>query len=206
MGDTIMRIVGVILAAGASSRIGKNKLLLPFKHHTVIEEVIYQLSKSDVDNILLITGFESRRIEKLIDDNAADRIRIVFNDKYRLGRAESIKCAVKSAGRDTDALSFMVADKPTVSSGLINRAIDMYKQKSPGILYIKTPTGRGHPIIFSKEFFPELMVLNGDTVGEELIAGYKEKVIELEDDEIQVDIDTQDDYKSILKRVDKRKS
>jgi len=65
---------------------------------------------------------------------------------------------------------------------------------------------RDSPIIFSKEFFPELMVLNGDTVGEELIAGYKEKVIELEDDEIQVDIDTQDDYKSILKRVDKRKS
>ena len=82
----------------------------------------------------------------------------------------------------------------------------MYKRKTPGILYIKTPTGRGHPIIFSKEFFPELMTLNGDTVGEELIAEYKENVIELEDDEIQVDIDTQDDYKSILKRVDKRKS
>lgn len=192
-----MKIVGAILAAGTSSRMGRNKLLLPYKGHTVIEEVLVQISQSALDEIIVVTGFERDRIERLVKAKYKDRIKIISNENFRLGRAESIKCAVRNVSDQTDAILFMVADKPTVRANLINRAIAEFRKKSPEILYVKTPAGRGHPIIFSKELFDELQALEGDEVGEQLIARHKDNVIELTGEESQIDIDTLEDYRML---------
>lgn len=193
----IMKITGVILAAGMSSRMGQNKLLLPYNNHTIIEEVALQLSGSKVDNILIVTGFEKNLIERAVKN--AEKLRPVHNENYKLGRAESIKCAVRYVDQDADALLFMVGDKPTVSSGLINKAIYKFKKTKPKLLYTQTPSGRGHPIIFSNTLLPELLLLAGDEVGNGLIAKYKDETVILEDSEIQVDIDTLNDYNLLLK-------
>jgi len=194
-----MKITGVILAAGTSSRMGPtNKLLLKYNNHTVIEEVLEQLSNSKVDNILIVTGFENVRIEGLLADRLTDRMNFVYNSNYRLGRAESIKCAVRQIEGKTDAALFMVADKPTIGSTLINKAIDRYRQEQPSILYVETPSGRGHPIIFSKALFDDLLTLEGDCVGNELVTKYKNDLIKLKDKTSQIDIDYEADYVRLL--------
>lgn len=189
-----MKIVGAILAAGMSSRMGQNKLLLPYRGHTVIEEVLAQILESALEEIMVVTGFERDRIERLVKAKYRDRVKIVYNESFRLGRAESIKCAVRNVSDHPDAILFMVADKPTVRADLINRAVAEFEAKSPEMLYVKTLAGRGHPIIFSRSLFSELLALAGDEVGEELIAGHEDNVIELTDEESQIDIDTIEDY------------
>ncbi|MEE9554245.1 MAG: nucleotidyltransferase family protein [candidate division Zixibacteria bacterium] len=191
-----MKISGVVLAAGKSSRMGPNKLLLRYRDHSVIEEVLTQISNSDLGEVMVITGFENDKVKGVIK-KFSDSFRIVYNGKYEMGRAESIKRAVENVAGDSDALLFMVGDKPTVKTELINKAIDEFKRKSQSILYVMTPEGRGHPIIFSKKFFGKLLGLSGDLVGNELIEKYKNDVIELADDHIQVDIDTPDDYEGL---------
>ena len=156
------------------------------------------MSGSKVDNILIVTGFEKNLVERAVKHT--ERIKSIHNDNYKLGRAESIKCAVRYTDKDADALLFMVGDKPTVSSDLINKAIDKFKKTKPNILYTQSPSGRGHPIIFSKVIFPELLLLAGDEVGNGLIAKYKDETVILEDSEIQVDIDTLNDYNLLIKK------
>lgn len=190
-----MKIVGAILAAGTSSRMGRNKLLLPYREHTVIEEVLCQILESDLDAVIVVTGFEREYVEQLIQKNHDDRVKIIYNENFELGRAESIKSAVRNISDRTDAILFMVGDKPTVRAELINRAIAEFKGKSPEILYVKTPAGRGHPIIFSRRLFDELLKLNGDMVGDEIIGRYKDGVVELPDGAVQADIDTIEDYR-----------
>lgn len=190
-----MKIVGAILAAGRSSRMGRNKLLLPYKDHTVIEEVLGQILESDLEEVIVVTGFEREYVEQLIKKIRNDRVRIIFNENFELGRAESIKCAVRNISDQTDAILFMVGDKPTVRAELINRAISEFKRESPDILFVKIPAGRGHPIIFSRRLFAALLKLEGDTVGDGMIAAYKDGVVELPDGEAQADIDTLDDYR-----------
>ena len=91
-----MKITGIILAAGTSSRMGSvNKLLLKYRGHTVVEEVLEHLLNSDVDNILIVTGFDHARIEALLERYLTSRVSFVYNSHYRLGRAESIKSAVR---------------------------------------------------------------------------------------------------------------
>ncbi len=178
---------------------GRNKLLLPYREHTVIEGVLGQILESDLDEVIVVTGFERGHVERLIQKNHDDRVKIIYNESFRRGRAESIKCAVRNISDRTDALLFMVGDKPTVRAELINRAISEFKKKSPNILYVKTPAGRGHPIIFSKRLLDELLKLNGDMVGDEMIAKYKSGVVELPDGAVQADIDTIEDYRILTK-------
>ncbi len=195
-----MKITGVILAAGTSSRMGSaNKLLLKYNNHTVIEEVLEQLSNSEVDDILIVTGFENVRIEGLLAGCLTDRMKFIYNSNYRLGRAESIKCAVRQISGKADAVLFAVADKPGIRSTLINKALDRYRKDRPAILYIETPSGRGHPIIYSKALFNDLLLLEGDCVGNELVAKYKNDLIKLKDETPQIDVDNEADYRILLK-------
>ena len=176
-----------------------NKLLLPYRKHTVIEETLAQLSGSPVNHIIVVTGYQHEQVEKTIAGHISPRIKIIRNREFVSGRAESIRCAVEHIPEASDAVLFMVADKPTVPTALINRAIERYRKDRPPILYVMTPTGRGHPIIFSRKLFPELLLLRGDCVGEDLVAEYKSEVIEVYDGKLQIDVDTEDDYRILLK-------
>jgi molybdenum cofactor cytidylyltransferase len=196
-----MIVIGIILAAGTSSRMGAtNKLLLKYKSHTIIEEVLEQMLNSEVDRILVVTGFESDRIEEALIEYTADRVSFVLNRNYRLGRAESVRCAIRQIDGRVDAALFMVADKPGVTSDLINRAIDRFMLDRPAVLYVETPAGRGHPIIFSQEVFSGLLKLQGDHAGDRLIAKYRDDTVKLEDDAEQIDVDSEADYNRLLKQ------
>jgi molybdenum cofactor cytidylyltransferase len=196
-----MIITGVILAAGTSSRMGAtNKLLLKYKSHTIIEEVLQQLSNSKVDEILVVTGFESERIEEALSDFMTDRVSFVFNRDYRRGRAESVRCAIRQIDGKADATLFMVADKPEVTSDLIDKAVDRFRKERPAILYVETPAGRGHPIIFSKKVYGDLLQLQGDLAGDRLLVKYRDDIARLEDDAEQIDVDSEADYQRLLKQ------
>ena len=92
----------------------------------------------------------------------------------------------------------MVADKPGVTTALIDRALERYRKDRPAILYVQTPAGRGHPIIFSRTVFEDLLLLQGDRVGNELIEKYKSDLVAMDDPDEQPDIDTEDDYRRLL--------
>lgn len=192
------------MAAGMSSRMETaNKLLLKYKKHTIIEEVFHNISISEIDDILIITGFEHNRFYELFNKRLSHKIRIIQNMNYKNGRAESIKCAIREIYNKADAALFMVADKPGVSHTLIDRAIIRFKKDNPPILYIKAPTGRGHPIIFSKTLFDELLKFEGDKVGNDLVMKYASSLIELEDENPQIDINNKSDYDSLIQNLDK---
>lgn len=197
-----MKITGVILAAGTSSRMGsENKLTLVYNGHTMIEEVLMQMSDSNIDDILIVTGYEHTRIEGLLAGYRTDGIDFAYNRDFHLGRASSIKCAVERIGNYSDAALFMVADKPQITTSLINRAIDLFMEERPSLLYVETPEGRGHPIIFSKKLFHELMLLEGDRVGDDVVSRCKNETVRLQDASSQLDIDTMDDYRALMKHV-----
>jgi len=197
--DKNIHIAGVILAAGSSKRMGvANKLLMKYKNHSVIEEVIKQMAGSMLDEIIIVTGYQRDIIDKQIIKYKSDKVTPIYNPDYQKGRAESIKNAVRHFDKRADALLFMVADKPTVDTALINRAIVHYKKHRPTLLYVETADGRGHPIIFSSRLFGELLLLEGDRVGDNLIAKYKNDIFVLVDDAVQIDINNEEDYRHLL--------
>lgn len=197
-----MQITGILLAAGMSRRMGYNKLLLPYHGRTVVEESLQQLQRSTVDQVIVVTGFEAERISARIARLLDRRTSVVHNSDYALGRAESIKCALRALDTHTDAALFMVADKPAVSAALIDRALAQFRTTRPGILYIKTPAGRGHPIIFARRMFSRLARLSGDVIGDDLLAENAGEIMEVPDERIQLDLDTEEDYRRLKEEHD----
>jgi molybdenum cofactor cytidylyltransferase len=198
-----MKISGVLLAAGKSERMGKNKMLLPFGKHAVIEESLKNLIDSGPDEIIVVTGFQHEKITALIEPKYWESIRVIHNENYELGRAESIKCALKNIHKDADAVLFVVADKPTVNSLVIKKAMFEFKESNPSILYVQTPSGRGHPVIFSREIFSDLTQLKGEPVGEVIFEKYRDDTVIIYDENPQVDIDTVEDYNNLLREISK---
>ena len=138
------------------------------------------------------------KLQKLLKPKLNDNNRICYNDKYQEGRAESIKCALNNLSENSSAALFMVGDKPGVNSTLINKVLDTFNNNKPDLLYVQTQSGRGHPIIFSNKMYPELIMLKGDIVGDEIIEKFKDNIISLFDSRPQIDIDNHDDYLIML--------
>ena len=103
-------ITAIVLAAGFSSRMGKCKLDLPFKSHTIIEEVLWQLSKTSVEEVFVVTGHYKNRIDNLLS-NRAD-ISIVHNPNYALGMTSSIQCGIKEAAKNSSGYLICLGDLP----------------------------------------------------------------------------------------------
>jgi len=197
-----MKISAVILAAGRSSRMpSDNKLLFDYGGRTVVEQVLANTVASEVSEVIVVTGFDGDRVRDRLTPLVSDRVRIIHNVGYRLGRAESIRCALRALDEQVEAALFMVGDKPGVGTALMNSSLDLFRRECPLILHVRTPSGRGHPIIFARSLFGEFLKLDGDRVGEELIARYRERVYELDDDQDQIDIDTEADYRAALAQL-----
>jgi molybdenum cofactor cytidylyltransferase len=197
---TEMKIVAAILAAGQSRRMGQNKLLMPFGERTVIETVVTNIETSEVYRVIVIVGHEASMVGQRLTPGLSDKTAIIVNSNYLKGKAESIKVAVSECGSDADAILFVPGDKPTVSRELINRTIELYSRTRPMICYVQTPEGRGHPIIFSSELYPDLLSLQGDLVGQGLVDRYTDATEVLIDSEVQIDCDTRADYEKVIKR------
>ncbi len=194
-----MNITGILLAAGKSTRMtGQNKLLLPFRGYTVVEEVLCRMINANLNKIYVILGHESEQLQKLLTSYQSERVQLLINSVYEAGRASSIKVGIEKCDETIDGALFMVADKPTIKSDLINQVIGSFAATTSAITAVKTPNGRGHPIIFNRSLFTELLELNGDVAGENLITKYDNEISWVEDDEVQLNINSPADYQKLL--------
>lgn len=192
-----IKIAGILLAAGMSSRMGQNKLLMPYGDSTIVKNSIARMAESDVDHLFLITGHDRSAITEAVIPRYENRISVLHNEKYRQGHLESVKCALRNLDRSFSAALFMVADKPNLTTELINRAISAFRSQRPCILYVETPHGRGHPIIFASPIFDDIIAYEGDRMADFMIDKYKDRVYELNDGRVQFDIDTPTDFEKL---------
>jgi molybdenum cofactor cytidylyltransferase len=191
-------ISAIVLAAGVAKRMGQLKQLLPLGHSTVLDQTIENLSGSEVDEIIIVLGYQSAEIKSVIRKTKA---RVIINPDYRKGMSSSIKAGLASVQPLAKAILLVLADQPFVSSHLINHLLREYAKQGKGILIPVYHSRRGHPIIISLNYKNELMALEGDIGAREIIARHPEDVLELkvESPEINLDIDTPEDYRLLKK-------
>ncbi len=85
-------ISAIVLAAGTSSRMGaKNKLLLPFKSSTFIENLVAQLLKSTVDEVIVVLGHEKDNIKQVLTQK---ELVFTVNINYNSGMTSSIQAGI----------------------------------------------------------------------------------------------------------------
>ena len=187
-------INAIILAAGASERMGKLKPLLRFNDKTFLDQIISVLKLSDADRITVVLGAEAETIKKSADLSGTN---IVINKDYQKGQLSSLILGIEQTPQETEAILVCLVDNPFITKEVVNKIISKFKETNNPIIVPAFNKKRGHPTLFSRSLFNELLNAPEEQGARYVIYSNEEKILELETSEsgILIGIDTPDDYK-----------
>ncbi|MCJ7685629.1 MAG: nucleotidyltransferase family protein [Desulfobacteraceae bacterium] len=197
MNRRVKRVAGVLLAAGASTRMGKTKQLLPLGEKTLIERVLVEALNSELDKVVLVLGYQAGDIKKVITPQP--KLSIIENRQFKQGISSSIIAGLSEIENTHDHVMILLGDMPFIHRDLINLLLRRYLQSGLPIGAIKGKDRPVHPMIFGRELYPELLILRGDVGARALFRKYRDQVclIEPEGPYDGRDIDTPEDYAGI---------
>lgn len=187
-------INAIVLAAGESKRMGTSKPLLRFNDKTFLDQIISALKVSDVDRITVVLGARAEMIKNSIDLSGTN---IVINKDYQKGQLSSLIAAIEDTPQETDAILVCLVDNPFITKEVINKIIAKFKETNNPIIVPVFNGQRGHPTLFSRSLFSELVNAPKEQGARYVLHSNAEKVLELETSEstILTGIDTPEDYR-----------
>ena len=187
----------IVLAAGASSRLGKPKQNLLFKQTTLLQYSIDTALESKAGSVLVILGAKADAIQ-IAQHNP--ELHCLINDQWAEGMASSIRCGITHLVNyhpSVTSVVLMACDQPYINTALLNKLVTLQQETSAAIVASRYGNTKGIPAIFSRQLFPELLQLTGDTGAKKIIAKYTGNLETVDFPLGLIDIDTPDDYKSI---------
>lgn len=184
------KIGAVVLAAGLSSRMGSNKLLVPIDGRPLLRHAVEAALSSAADPVVVVTGNDAPRTEAAL---AGLPVQMVNNPDFTSGLSTSLRCGINALPADCDGAVILLGDMPGVSPALIDTLIAAFDPGEARAVCVATRRGRrGNPVLWARRFFPEIAALEGDVGARHLIAAHGDLVCEVEaaDDGPLTDIDT----------------
>ncbi len=191
------RIGAVVLAAGASTRMGRPKQLLPLQGSPLIVRTVDVLLATPVWPVVVVLGSHAEEIRPLL---ARRPVIITENSAWPEGLASSVRSGIETLqqfSRDLDAALFAVCDQPAFSAEIVQRLISALPADLGSIAAARYAGRNGVPAIFTRHHFPTLAALTGDSGARELLNGNSERIETVDAPELAVDLDTPGDYAAI---------
>ena len=195
-------IATIILAAGASRRMGQPKQLLLYKEQTLLGYVTQCAISSECNPVIVILGANAEKIEPKI---AQLPIKIVQNNNWNEGIASSIRCGIsyiQNQYLNLDGVVFLTCDQPFISTELIEQLIDAHYSTNKPIIASQYGEILGIPALFSRSFFSALMQLQGDRGAKKIINQYPDLVYVINFPQGQIDLDTLENYQQLISMND----
>ena len=159
-------IAALLLAAGASSRMGRSKLQLDLKGRTVLERAVDGLLASPVELILVIAAPGAAGSPLGRGD---PRLRVLSNPRPEEGMASSIRAGMKALPGEARAVLLALADKPLVRPDTITAVVACFEKTAAAIVYPTYQGEQGHPVLVASTLFAELQKLQGDVGAKSLL-------------------------------------
>jgi len=197
-----VRVSGVVLAAGQSSRIGGTKQLLEFRGSTLLGQVIANARRSLLDEIIVVLGHDALEIRNKLD---LEGVKVILNENYRQGQGSSLKAGMAHVSSGSHAAMFLLGDQPLVDEGVIDTVIRAYEKSSSPIVVPVFAGKRGNPVIIGRELFGELAATAKGDAGARVLFNRHAGVIhrvEIDSRSIHMDVDTAEDYKNLLNNTE----
>ncbi|MDO9119247.1 MAG: nucleotidyltransferase family protein [Nitrospira sp.] len=187
----------IVLAAGASTRMGRPKQLLIYGSHSLLRHAASVAIESRCGPIFVVLGAYASRLHREIDDL---QVRSVLNERWADGLGSSIQAGLAAlttsdgSTGDTGAVILMLCDQPYVTAAVINNLVTAYHTAGKGIIASEYDGTLGVPALFGREYFMELATMSGAAGAKRLIAAHASEVVPVPFPKGMTDIDTAEDY------------
>jgi molybdenum cofactor cytidylyltransferase len=185
----------IILAAGSSSRMGRPKQTLVYKGQTLLQRAIATALTSICKPVIVVLGANEEIIKPGIEDLDAF---IIQNPDWQEGMAASIRAGIIELQKiepKIDSVILMLCDQPFTDNLLLNQLVQ--KKSEKGIVACAYNYTIGPPVLFSADYFDELLLLKGQEGAKKLLMKYKDDVIAVSFPLGDIDIDTMEDFEKI---------
>lgn len=194
----MLKSSAVILAAGASRRLGYNKLCLRVNGEAVIRKTVRLFLEADVGEVAVVTGFERERIERELADLP---VSLFHNERHEEGMSASIKAALPIISR-SDRVFFHLGDKPFIEGDIIARVAEAYESGHYSIIVPVHGGTKGHPVLVNTErHLGGIRSIKGEGGLRDFVEAHRPDVHFLEAGIGTIlDLDTEEDVESLRRR------
>ncbi len=186
-------IAAIVLAAGESRRMGRPKMLLPFKGKPMITHVIENIRKAGIENISVVIGAEKEKLPALLKELS---VNFCINNEYQQGMLSSVICGIRSLPENVMAIFVFPGDQPLISTDTITNILQKRNSSGKGIFIPVYGNRRGHPVLIDARYRARILDLDPHEGLRSLAALYPDDVCEVEtnDPGILKDFDTYEEY------------
>jgi molybdenum cofactor cytidylyltransferase len=191
-------IAGLILAAGESRRMGRDKALLTYDGRSFLQTIIDNLDAAGIEKITVVLGHHAEIIQHAVNRAA---VRVVVNQDYQRGQTSSLQLGLAAVVSDSpEAVILCLVDHPAISSGVIAKLREHFESTRPPVLIPTHKGQRGHPVVISQKLFPELLALPPEDPANTVIRKYRDatQCVEVTDSGILFDVDDPAAYERLV--------
>ncbi|HAS89403.1 MAG TPA: molybdenum cofactor cytidylyltransferase [Desulfovibrio sp.] len=193
---------GIILAAGKATRMGRDKLSLPFRGKPMVQHVIDAARASQLSNVTVVLP-EKSGLHSILDLEGCEIVTSPQRDK---GQAESFKAGLNNVKDRVQGAMFFLGDQPLIEPETIDRLVWAFSQE-PQCWVAPIQEGmRGNPITIPSTWFERALELEGDTGARPLLAspGLALRLVRIHEVGPFIDIDTELEYRQLLDRYERK--
>lgn len=188
------RIAAIVLAAGLSSRMGQQKMLLPWGKSTVINTVVDQIKAARLSTIVVVTGKDKNEIEKSL---SGEPVTIVYNSHYKDDNmAISLQTGLRELPASISAALIFLGDQPQIEPNVIEMIIAYYQRSDAKIIIPQFMGKKGHPWLLDRSLWNQILLSKPPPIMRDfqLQHNHQIKFVNVNSDTILKDLDTFDDY------------
>lgn len=183
----------VVLAAGASRRMGRPKQLLPFQGTTLVRHAVGRALDSDCRPVVVVLGCRWREIARDLQGLA---IEIALNPDWQRGMSTSIRTGLEDLQQRSappSAIIFMTCDQPAVNGELLDRLADLHLRQGAELAACRYKGSLAVPALFGASFYAQLTALQGDEGARSILRRNGSHVEAVEFPQGEFDIDRPED-------------
>jgi len=196
-------LAGLILAAGASRRMGSPKALLQLRGETFLDRLIGSLS-AVCSPVIVVLGYEADAIRGGI--RRGDEAAFVVNPDPARGQLSSLQCGLAAVPAESEGVIFTPVDYAGVRPSTLVAIGESFRRRSPETLLVipRCEGRRGHPVCAARELFTDLLALPTEAQAREVIHRHRDRTayLDVDDPGILLDADDPAAYRALAEAAD----
>ena len=193
------QVAVVVLAAGASRRLGRPKQLEVVAGETLIARAVRTAQQGAAGPVVVVTGAEAEATRRALRDAPPELI-FVHNPNWAEGQATSVTAALRVLPATVEAAIFVPVDQPFLDPLLLRRLVQAWRAGADLAAPQVDGELRGAPALFDRSYWGELAALQGDIGGRRVLLAHREQVAPAPATAAWLlDIDTEDDLRALAR-------
>ena len=194
------RVGGVVLAAGQSTRMGTNKMLLELGGRTLVRRAVSTALSAELDPVLVVVGHESERVQAELTDLACGS---VLNPEYASGMNTSLRSGIRALPGDVAGAMVVLGDMPLVDAPMLRALVTAFRRSGAPLAVSTYGDVVAPPILYGRELFAELRALEAQACGKSVIKRHRGEAAEVAwPRESLTDLDSPADVQGIRARLE----